>query len=377
MLLRTICTFLVLILLTSSIISETPHQVSYQGSLTDGAGDPVADGLYELTFTIYDASGGGNSYWTSGPQMVGVTNGLFSYALGSAVPLPDSAFDSGSDRYLGIRVSSDPELSPRTQLLSAPYALHAQSAELGYVFQLVPQDIPGLCDVAGEGNVYYDSVLNEPCYCNGTDWVQMDGGGYCDCVDIDGDGYDVCDPGDPRDTDGLPADCDDANSTINPGVSEICNGIDDDCDGLIDDADPGLSGAPIWYADADGDGYGDPSTFMSACSQQPGWLADNTDCNDTDPLTNPGAVEICDDLDNDCDGTVDEDPIDGATWYADADGDGYGDPSRFVVLCLQPGGWVADNTDCDDTDPTINPGANEVCGDSKDNDCDGAVDEGC
>jgi MYXO-CTERM domain-containing protein len=86
--------------------------------------------------------------------------------------------------------------------------------------------------------------------------------------------------------------------------------------------------------------------------------------------------EICDGLDNDCDGEIDNDAVDASTWYLDADGDGYGDPSSPIVACEPPDGYVADSTDCDDTRADVNPGAPEVC-DGVDNCCDGVVDPGC
>jgi len=98
------------------------------------------------------------------------------------------------------------------------------------------------------------------------------------------------------------------------------------------------------------------------------------DCDDSDASIYPGAVEVCDGIDNDCDGEVDE----GVTnpYYEDADGDGYGLSTYGPVMtCSPPAGYVSNNLDCDDSDASIYPGAVEVC-DGIDNDCDGEVDEG-
>ncbi len=106
--------------------------------------------------------------------------------------------------------------------------------------------------------------------------------------------------------------------------------------------------------DADDDGY-----------------AEDEDCDDGDSGVNPGAVEVCDGIDNDCDGATDEaDAADAGTWYADADSDAYGNQAVSVVDCDQPAGYVSDDNDCDDTDETVHPGAEETC-DGVDNDCDG------
>jgi MYXO-CTERM domain-containing protein len=107
--------------------------------------------------------------------------------------------------------------------------------------------------------------------------------------------------------------------------------------------------------DVDGDGYG--------CE---------ADCDNNDANTNPDAAEVCDEIDNDCDGTVDDDAaVDAATWYADADDDGYGDAASSSTSCVQPDGTSADATDCDDTDAASFPGAAEVEDDGVDQDCDG------
>jgi|GEM_PF-1069251 hypothetical protein len=169
---------------------------------------------------------------------------------------------------------------------------------------------------------------------------------------------------------GNDTDCDDTNAEINPGMDEACNGIDDDCDGDVDE-----DVMSVFYADADGDGYGDSVTSETSCEASSGYVSDATDCDDADSSAYPGADEYCDAIDNDCDGSVDEsDALDVSTWYTDADGDGYGNTAYTTDACDQPTGYVSDSSDCDDTNASANPGADEVC-DSVDNDCDGESDE--
>ncbi len=107
-----------------------------------------------------------------------------------------------------------------------------------------------------------------------------------------------------------------------------------------------------------------------------GWAVDEGDCDDSDPAVNPGVDEICDGIDNDCDGYADLGAVDATSWWLDVDGDGYGCETCVASACEQPDGRVADNTDCDDEDSTVNPGEEELC-DGIDNDCDGIVDGGC
>ncbi len=172
-------------------------------------------------------------------------------------------------------------------------------------------------------------------------------------------------------------DCDDDAATVHPGAVEVCNLIDDDCDGLIDGDDPGSTGGGTWYADRDGDSFGDPALSVSACSAPAGFVASSTDCDDTSADVSPIDPEVCDGLDNDCDGLIDgADPSStgGGTWYADVDADGFGDPGTGVAACDAPAGHVTNMGDCDDADPAVSPLASERCN-SIDDDCDGLIDD--
>ena len=204
-------------------------------------------------------------------------------------------------------------------------------------------------------------------------------------TDGDGDGYgdpddstDACDQ--PSGTVSDDNDCDDTDSAISPSASEVCDEVDNDCDGDTDDADSSLdtSTGETFYTDDDGDGFGDASDSTDACDQPSGAVSDDTDCDDTDSSVNPDATEVCNEVDDDCDGDIDDDDSDladsVATYYTDDDGDGYGDPDDSTDACAQPSGSVSDNTDCDDTDSSVNPGETEICS-GVDDDCDGVVDD--
>jgi hypothetical protein len=205
----------------------------------------------------------------------------------------------------------------------------------------------------------------------------------CNGVDDDGDGLvDGADPDLDLDADddghegpcGYATDCDDDNPDVPPRNTELCNGIDDDCDTFVDDDDPYVEGIS-WYADRDDDGYGSGSVVALAC-ENPGTAVDNADdCLDTNASVHPGAAEVCNGSDDDCDDLIDgqDDDVVAYTWYTDADGDGYGDPATAFVSC-DDHDRVSDGTDCNDADSAVNPAASELC-DSRDNDCDGAVDD--
>ncbi len=199
-------------------------------------------------------------------------------------------------------------------------------------------------------------------------------------VDADGDGY-----GDPAlseractDEPGLvddATDCDDADPALHPGAGETCDavGVDEDCDGLVDDADPDVdpAGFGTFYADGDGDGHAGTTAAVRACAAPAGYASSADDCDDGDAASYPGAAETpADGVDQDCDGA------DTCTWYADADGDGWGDASAPIEDCAGvPPGFVAFSGDCDDTAATTFPGAPDVPYDGVDADCAGDNDD--
>ncbi len=189
------------------------------------------------------------------------------------------------------------------------------------------------------------------------------------CLDNDGDGF----AGTGRCTQVQYLDCNDDDSAIHPEASEICNGVDDDCDGVKDEGLP----VATWYHDVDGDGVGGPLMAGSGCAAPPqGQVTSSGDCNDNDAAIRPGVAETCNDRDDDCDGTKDN-GLPFQDFYDDSDGDGFGDamgPKQSSCLTLIMG-KVPNKSDCADRDPTVKPGATEICN-RRDDNCDGQVDNG-
>ena len=206
--------------------------------------------------------------------------------------------------------------------------------------------------------------------CDDADPLLQDATGWW--IDGDGDGFgagalsaDSCTA--PTADHVLPAigeDCNDASLIEYPGAPEVCDALDNDCDTLVDldDADLDVSSAEVVYRDRDGDGFGDPeqSTFACAGAVPPGFVLDNTDCDDRDRDIRPDAVEICDTIDNDCDQLVDSADLDvdlatAPEWWLDVDGDGWGNRDQSTIACEQPNLYVANDLDCDDGDDDIGP----------------------
>jgi hypothetical protein len=128
------------------------------------------------------------------------------------------------------------------------------------------------------------------------------------------------------------------------------------------------------FADADRDGFGDPTRPHEVCEPGGAWVIDGSDCDDADALVNPDVGESCDGVDQDCDGLVDDDAIDGTDYFFDFDADGYGgDPAGSS--CSPIDGASYRDGDCDDGDPLVRPYQLEDWYDGRDTNCDGVVEQ--
>ena len=240
--------------------------------------------------------------------------------------------------------------------------LHVASTWLLLLPLLLLMGCPDPVDVDGDG---FSPDNEDPLQvdCNDNDpTINPGAADVCDGVDNDCDG--ATDEGLDEDNDGFfensealcssGNDCDDSDDSVNPNADEVCDSTDHDCDG---DPTNGLTENP-YYPDADGDGYGAGDADPNCDATPPDGFADNDlDCEDDDALVNPGATELCNAVDDDCDGDIDsefDDDIDGFT------------------TCGADGQVDTGDEDCDDFDAAINPDATEVCN-GLDDDCDGAV----
>jgi len=104
----------------------------------------------------------------------------------------------------------------------------------------------------------------------------------------------------------------------------------------------------VYYRDSDEDGYGDPLNTEVGCSAPVGYVSNDEDCDDTDSDIHPNQVELCNNIDDNCNTLIDEDlPTD--IYFEDADSDSAGNPNSYLEACAVPEGYVANNNDCDDT----------------------------
>ncbi|HIA01623.1 MAG TPA: hypothetical protein EYN66_06885 [Myxococcales bacterium] len=256
------------------------------------------------------------------------------------------------------------------------------------------------CDSDKDG----DQVDNEKDNCAGVanpDQKDLDKDGVGDACsgDLDGDGVpnsgdncpeisnadqtdtdadkqgNACDDDDDGDGDPDVSDCNPVNKDMHKGAEELCNGIDDNCNQVIDDQD--AKGCFTFYLDFDGDTFGQKDLSKCLCKPEGQFSATKAgDCNDNEAKANPMALEICDLVDNDCNGEIDELGAMGCvSYYKDGDKDGYGSKGSQQCQCGPTKEFpVSKGGDCDDKNSNANPGAAEFCGGSDEN-CDGTVDE--
>ncbi|HIA01219.1 MAG TPA: hypothetical protein EYN66_04820, partial [Myxococcales bacterium] len=265
---------------------------------------------------------------------------------------------------------------------------------------------PDLTDCAPLDNAVHHGAQE---LCNGADencngivdegYPDIDGDAVANCIDSDddGDGVDdefdncpteknadqgdldedklgnACDTDDDGDGDPDALDCAPMNAAVNHNATESCNGIDDDCNGVADGEN--AEGCDIYYFNKDGDGYGQAAVKKCLCGAAPPYSAtQGGDCNDNNPAIFPGATEVCNLKDDNCDDQVDEGAAVGCQdAWKDGDGDNYG---KGEAECVCPGtpDYASQGGDCNDGDTNVHPNALETC-DEKDNDCDKLTDE--
>jgi hypothetical protein len=353
-------TLLVFGMWAGNAVSEVPSVITFQGILADADGNPIS-GSHSAVFTFNDTLGLPHQLWSETHQVTFV-NGFFAVRLGEINPFPQLNFDR--QYWLGVSIDGGPELIPYVPMTSSPYAMRSK---------------------------FLDNLTAE----NVTQFFQI----AYSMPDADGDGYIKQSMGGN--------DCDDMNPTIHPGAVELCDGIDNNCNGQIDEGafvycmDPpppnvafaacqggacvitecefgwvdnngiysdGCEGNCVWvYIDNDCDGWV-PAFDMgldSVCLQGYGgcytsWPSPHFgDCGPDDPEMHPGAEDRCDNIDNDCDMAVDEDPP-----PQDCPQDG---------VCGGSIAYCVDGSVVCDFGPNYEPV--EVTCDGLDNDCDGEVDE--
>ena len=192
--------------------------------------------------------------------------------------------------------------------------------------------------------------------------------------DADADGYGVSEDGvrsceAPAGYVARVGDCDDTTDLRTPSRPEVCDDIDNNCDAVVDGE---LSvDRQRFYADRDGDGQGDPrAATIEACDAPDGYVTDARDCRDNDDNVFVGAIEVCDGIDNNCDGVTDTDAVDRVTLFVDADADTWGNAAVSRITCPGPG-FTARSGDCDDTRGNVFPGASDPIADGLDQDCSG------
>ena len=254
------------VLAPASLRAQVPLTINHQGYLTSDAGAPVT-GTSSMTFAIYNVVVAGAALWTE-TQSVVVTNGVFNVYLGDATALPDSIFD-GQELYLGVKVGTDSEMTPRIRLTTVPYAFASGRDALQTLKWF--QDADG--DGFGNWNVWLSSRSQPDGY-------------VADSTDCN-DAAPAIHPGAPETCDGIDSDC-----NLLDGYPETCNGRDDDCSGIVDDNMVGPL-CPLQEGVCGGS--------RMDCVEG-GWVA----CTASDYGPDYQAVEtLCDGKDNDCDGIVD------------------------------------------------------------------------
>lgn len=396
--------------------AQAPQAFNYQAVARNVNGDPLASQSVGVQFQLHQGTPLGTVVY--GETHVTTTNvqGLFNLQVGTGTVQTGvfATIDWSSGPYfmeVGLDATGGNAYTSmgNQQLLSVPYALFAQRT-----------------------NCFTTSLLGDTLYQGNGCFVIIPGVSAANggCLDLDLDGF--------YDRPGCgPIDCVDTDVSVNPAATELCgDGLDNDCDGAVDDLSDPLAFV-LWYADADGDGFGDATSTVSACSPPTGFVGNDDDCDDADPAIFPGQgctifcgaaeqqwiaanqqfyLDVVQQAGVQCFGNgdpacmldyLDNESLQGnievgsgcntcaVEWWDCVIGSCLTQCIGGVAACQQcivtsgcmatfadcvgftdadNDGWAA-QSECNDNAATIYPNAPDVCGDNLDNDCDGQVDE--
>ncbi len=286
-----------------------------------------------------------------------------------STPMPDMEMDASAKGCISPQVyfrdmDRDGVGNPKVGRLSC-VPIVGYSIRFGDCADQDPTRFPGAAEICDGVDQDCDRRVDEDAVDAGTWYADRDQDGYGDAAvpTI------ACNA--PQGAVANNTDCADSNAQVSPGSPEFCDRLDNNCNGGIDED---AVDAESWYKDQDGDGYGLSGLAFRGCVAPNGFATKDGDCNDTSVTTHPTADELCDRQDNNCNGELDENVVDGITWYPDADGDGAGDINSPKQSCEAPQDSSFEGTDCDDQNPLVYPEMVELC-DQADNNCNGTVDE--
>ena len=365
-----------------SVNNDFVELIDIPNTLLDAAGIPNTFGFegYSLRdiaapdtlrpYSFYTYEGAEPDAASQVPDLRGVRSLDYFYVYSSCDCWSEELYD----------LHADPEENNNRILQPEYYAIVHKYRNILDSLRLAYDDIYAFttlsCNLVGSYEVP-DGLDND---CDGVIDDTVDA--FIQYADLDGDGY-----GDPASTmfvfGTFPGyvtnalDCADTLSSIHPAALEVCDGVDNDCDGLIDDADGDIIGQQIWYFDSDLDGFGDSATALTACFPPLGFILVGNDCDDTNPADTLAYPEICNMIDDDCDGMADDTDADitgQTTWYADMDHDGVGNYTSTILSCFMPPAYTDTYGDCNDADSSVTHGSPEVCN-HLDDDCDGLIDD--
>ncbi len=260
------------VLLAGALAAQVPQAFDFQAVARDASGNVLSAQPLSVRFSIHSGTASGPIAYQEVHATTTSAFGLFSLAVGQGVAVQGSFAEvpwGSAPHFLQVELDASGSYVDMgtSKLLSVPYALHAGSVDCPTVSLLG--------DTLRHASGCFTIVPG----------ISAANGG---CLDADNDGY-YNNAGCP------PLDCDDTDPLVHPAGTEVCgNGKDDDCDGAVDNVTAPLAFV-LWFADADGDGYGNASSSVSACAPPAGYVGNDDDCDDTDPLVFPGqnCSQVC------------------------------------------------------------------------------------